>query len=78
VIAAYPGFSAVSPDRLPPSTSAANEQYPWLARVPAAIAHRHEERTSFAWILRQFGTSEATLDRVAQGDLNKLMADLKR
>jgi TPR repeat protein len=47
-------------------------------RAPAAIAHRHEERAGFAWILRQFGASEATLDRLAQGDLNELMADLKR
>jgi hypothetical protein len=77
-IAAYPGISAVTPDRSLKSATAATKQYPWLARAPAAIAHRHEQRTAFAWILRQFGASEATLDRVAQGDLNTLMADLKR
>jgi hypothetical protein len=77
-VAAYTGFGAVTSDRRLPSTSAANHQYPWLARAPAAIAHRREEREAFAWILRQFGASEATLDRLAQGDLNDLMADLKR
>jgi hypothetical protein len=47
-------------------------------RTSAALAHRREERAGFAWILRQFGASETTLDRVAHGDLSELMADLKR
>jgi hypothetical protein len=69
---------SVSPSSSLQSSSVASAPFPWLSRAPAAIAHRHEERAGFAWILRQFGASEATLDRLAQGDLNELMADLKR
>jgi TPR repeat protein len=48
------------------------------ARPSADIAHRNEERSGFAWILRPFGASEKTLDRLADGDLDALVTELKQ
>ncbi len=76
--AEYSAVGSPGPDRPLRSMASATSPFPWLARAPPAAAQRHGERVGFAWILRQFGASEATLDRVAQGDLKGLMTDLKR
>jgi hypothetical protein len=77
-MASPPSFGSSDSPGATPSTFTASPQGAWLARAPAGVARRRGDRVGFAWILRQFGASEATLDRIAQGDLKALMIDLKR
>jgi hypothetical protein len=49
-----------------------------LKRPDAKAASRSHRRGGFAWILRQLGASEIQLDRLVDGDLGAVVAELTR
>lgn len=50
----------------------------FLVRPAAAVAARNDQRSGFAWILRQLGTaSETLLDRLAGEDLGPVFSELQ-
>ncbi|HSZ09222.1 MAG TPA: hypothetical protein VK794_11860 [Steroidobacteraceae bacterium] len=49
----------------------------WM-RPSADVASRNRRKSGFAWVLRALGATEQQLDRLAGGDLNGVMAELKQ
>jgi hypothetical protein len=47
-------------------------------RPSAEVASRNRRKSGFAWVLRQLGATEQQLNRLVDGDLNGVVAELKQ